>query len=73
MNRSFISKSHIGSNVTIIYESKLQVISKRTIHIIALQDDFIIAYCFLRKGVRRFNRNCILSYVVKKQREELLQ
>lgn len=73
MNESFINESHIGRNVTIIYESRLHVISKRTIHIIAVKDEFIIAYCFLRKGVRRFNRNCILGFAVKKRREELLQ
>lgn len=73
MNKSFINESHIGSNVTIIYESRLRVISKRTVHIIALKDDFVIAYCFLRNDVRRFNRNYILSFAVKKRREELLQ
>lgn len=73
MNHTSINGSHIGNNITIVYESRLGVFSKRTVHIIALQDNFIIAYCFLRKGVRRFNRNYILSFEVKKRREEVLQ
>jgi len=71
MNKSFINKSHIGCTVTIIYESKSQVMSKRTIHILGIKDEYVIAYCYLRKGVRRFNQQRILGLNMKKRQEEL--
>lgn len=67
-----INESHIGQKVTMIYESKLGVISKRTIHILAVKKDYIIAYCYLRNGIRKFQKNNILATEIRRRQEELL-
>lgn len=54
--------------MTIIYESKRKVISKRTIHIVAVRDEFIIAYCYLRQQIRRFKWERILGFEMEKTR-----
>lgn len=71
MNKQFINQSHIGRAATIIYELKVNVISKRMIHIVAMRGNYIVAYCYLRNGVHCFNRNRVLELEVRKRQEEL--
>ncbi|MGD6969422.1 hypothetical protein ACQCVP_23865 [Rossellomorea vietnamensis] len=47
--------------VTIIYQSELEVFSKRTIFIIREENNCIFAYCYFRKQFRTFNRENILA------------
>lgn len=67
-----INESHIGEKVIIIYETKFGVITKRTIHILAVKQDDVLAYCYLRNDIRSFRKNNILAVEIRKQREELL-
>lgn len=67
-----INESYIGQKMTIIYESKMGVISKRTIHILAVKNNSVLAYCYLRNGIRSFRKNNILAIEIRRQREELL-
>lgn len=55
--------------ITIIYSGS-NGISKRNIKVLELQDDNIKAYCYLRKQIRYFKRENILSaaYLVKQYR-----
>ena len=67
-----INESYIGQKMTIIYESKMGVISKRKIHILAVKNNSVLAYCYLRNGIRSFRKNNILAIEIRRPREELL-
>jgi len=68
----FITEAHTGRKVTIIYEAKSGRISKRTIHVLAVKKDHVLAYCYLRNGVRSFRKQNILAFEIKRNRKEQL-
>ncbi|MEA4962645.1 hypothetical protein [Lutispora sp.] len=49
-----------GSIITIIYNGKSEM-SERNIKVLEMQEDKIKAYCYLRKQVRNFKLENILS------------
>lgn len=67
-----INETYSGKTLTIMYESKSGVISKRTIHILVVEDGYIVAFCYLRKKIRKFKKDKILAWEISKRREELL-
>jgi predicted DNA-binding transcriptional regulator YafY len=50
-----------GRPVEIIYMDEKGKITQRRIRILALREDLVEAYCFERKGIRRFKRSNILA------------
>ncbi|GAA0336900.1 hypothetical protein GCM10008967_29020 [Bacillus carboniphilus] len=50
-----------GIPVEIIYESKSHTYTQRKIKIMDIQDERVVAYCFLRDQIRTFNLEQILS------------
>lgn len=57
-----ILKASLENNqvITIIYQ-KGSEITKRNIRVLKITDDAIEAYCYLRRQVRRFKKDNILS------------
>lgn len=53
--------------ITIIYQGS-SGISKRNIKVLEIQDKNIKAYCYLRKQIRYFNKDGILSAAYFKER-----
>lgn len=49
-----------GKNIKIIYERENEI-TERTIKVIRMENNKVEAYCYLRKGIRYFKRNNILS------------
>lgn len=50
-----------GRPVEIIYMDEKGKITQRRIRIRALREDLVEAYCFERRGIRRFKRSNILA------------
>ncbi|WP_173917449.1 hypothetical protein [Halobacillus sp. Marseille-Q1614] len=57
LNRSAETKEKLE----IIYITNSWDISQRTIRVLTVQSDKILAYCFLREEVRTFSKDQILS------------
>ncbi|MGI6126076.1 MAG: hypothetical protein ACOYEF_03840 [Planifilum sp.] len=51
----------VGRPVEIIYMDEKGEITQRRIRIRSLGEDLVEAYCYERKGVRRFKRSNILA------------
>mgnify|MGYP000851228655 CR=1 FL=1 len=70
MNFFLLKEHRIGEVVTIMYLSKKGVITKRTIQIVAIKAHSLLAYCYLRRGLRRFEVERVLAFELKKTRRE---
>ena len=57
--------------IEIIYQSKDQQITKRTILVKAINETYIKAYCFSKKQVRIFRINSILAAATERKKREL--
>lgn len=49
-----------GKKIKIIYQKESKI-TERTIKVIRLENNKVEAYCYLRKGIRNFNKDNILS------------
>lgn len=56
----------VGQNIELIYQSKINDFSKRTIKVLKINDTTITGFCYLRKEVRTFSINQILALQVVK-------
>jgi len=71
MSQLLIDQSYVQQTITIVYQSKCGAISKRVIHIMAVKDGYIVAYCYLRGNIRTFLQQRILAWEKVQRREAL--
>jgi hypothetical protein len=53
-----------GLPVIIIYRSEKEI-TQRRVYIRSIDDEFVSAYCTLKKGIRRFKKSSILSAAIQ--------
>lgn len=72
MDFSKLDETYRKQTLMIVYESKAGVITKRMVHILVVEDNYIIAFCYLRRKMRKFLKRKILAWEKIQQQEEIL-
>lgn len=67
MNHYFIESINTKKKIEIIYLSQDNKTTQRTIRVIKINEDKILAYCFLKKQVRIFKIENILAAMPSKK------
>ena len=70
MNNLFNRSLREKTKLEVIYIKKNGTTTQRVVRVIAVSEDHILAYCFYKRQVRRFNRENILAALPVVTRKE---